>query len=165
MLQEEWLEIEEFPGYYISNYGKVRSDISDRTLKWSPIQYGIPTVGLMKDGRQHRRSVPLLVARTFIPQPAEHYDTPIHLDGDRSNPRVDNLMWRPRWFAVCFHKERIKDPYPRWNRDIQIIDTGEVFENPRQIAEKYGVLETDVHKSIMNGTSVFPQGYKFQFYE
>lgn len=161
---EEWLQIEDFPDYYISNYGRVKSEISNRNLMWSPIQYGIPTVGLMRDGKQWRRSVPVLVAKTFLPPPLrEDFDTPIHLDGDRSNPRADNLMWRPRWFAVNFHKQRTTSPYPNWNRDIQLVETGEVFDNPSQIAEKYGLLEDAIHKAILNGTEVFPQGYTFRF--
>lgn len=166
---EEWLPIDEFPGYYVSNYGRVRSEMSNRNLKWSPVQYGVPTVGLMKeDGghlRQFRRSVPLLVARAFLPAPVEPADTPIHLDGDRSNPRADNLAWRPRWFAVCYHKERAKDPYPNWTRDIVLLDTGEVFAHPRDAAMKYGELEIDIYKSVMNRRKIFPHGHTYRFDE
>lgn len=171
MLMEEWVEVPDFPWYSISNYGRVRGGEKDRILKWSPIQYNIPTVGLVKDGKPYRRSVPVLVARAFIPVPHvadpsyPAFDTPIHLDGDRSNPRVDNLEWRPRWFAVNYHKERGFKPFPQWNRDIRLIQTGEVFSSPREAAQKYGELENDIYKSVMHygEKSVFPHGHRYVF--
>jgi len=163
-MQEEWLEIEDFPGYYVSNYGYVRSEHSDRMLTLSPVQYGMPTVGLMRDQLQYRRAVSGLVARAFLDEPErEDFNTPIHLDGDRKNCRVDNLMWRPRWFAVNYHKERITPPFPQWSRDIRLAQTGEIFDNPSQAAQKYGLLERDIHRSLVNGSPVAPYGFFFDY--
>lgn len=163
-MQEEWLPIDEFPGYSVSNYGFVHSTNTERVLKNSPVQYNMPTVGMSIDGKQHRRSVAGLVARAFLPDPeADHFDTPIHLDGDRSNCRVDNLAWRPRWFAINYHIERRSSPLPPWSRDIRLLDTGEVFSSPAEAAQKYGLLEVDINRSLVMGYDVFPHGFTFIF--
>lgn len=166
-MDEEWLPLQDFPGYDISNYGQVWNADKDRVLKWSYVQYGIPTVGLMLDDKQYRRSVPVLVAQTWLfDPPRKDFNTVIHLDGDRSNCYHQNLRWRPRWFAVTFHKERIMSRFPNWNSDvaqIELIQTGEVYRNPKHVAETHGVLEEDVYKSIINGSAVFPDWLRFRY--
>lgn len=165
-MQEEWLPIEGFPDYNINNYGSVMNARSGRILTRSPVQYGMLTASLMLDGVQYRRSIATLVAQHFLPVPErEDFNTPIHLDGDRANCRVDNLMWRPRWFAINFHLERRSDPFAGWERDIRLLETGEVFETLREPAEKYGLLEREIHRSLTNGMLVYPQGFRFIFLE
>lgn len=165
MLAEEWTDVPDFPEYSISNYGRVRSIRLDRLLAWSPIYYNIPTVGMMRDGVQMRRSVPVLVCRAFIPQPAPHFDTPIHLDGDRTNCRVDNLAWRPRWFAINYHKERQNVTYPEWTKDFRLLETGELFGHPSEAAMKYGELERQIHRSLYAGRETFPHNHHYVWEE
>lgn len=162
-MQEEWLPIDEFPDYVVSNYGSIRNALTGRFMKLSPVQYGMPTVAMMFDGHQSRRSVAGLVANAFIPKPREDFNTPIHLDGDRKNCRIDNLMWRPRWFAVNYHTELRKQPFDDWSDDIRLVQTGEVFEHPMEPAMKYGLLQREIHQSIVNQRVVFPHGYTFVF--
>lgn len=160
---EEWREVEDFPDYYVSTYGDVRSGISDRLLTQSLVQYNMPTVGLMRDGRQYRRSTAILVAQAFLPPPErDDFNTPIHLDGYRVNCRADNLAWRPRWFAINYHNERKRPPFPNWKQRFLLVETGEVFDHPSEAATKYGILERDIRKSIRSGVVVFPHWYRFQ---
>ena len=164
MMMEEWAPIDGFPDYSISNYGYVQNNRTGRMMTRSPVQYGMLTVSMMYDGEQYRRSIATLVAQAFLPRPPrDDFNTPIHLDGDRKNCRVDNLEWRPRWFAINYHHERKQSPYPDWARDIRLNETGEVFGSMRDLAEKYGLLEREIHKGLVNGTEVFPQGFTFTF--
>lgn len=162
---EEWLPIEEFDDYVVSNYGVVKNALTDRYMALTLVQYGMPTVAMMKDGTQYRRSLAGIVARAFLDAPPrEDFNTPIHLDGDRRNCRVDNLEWRPRWFAINYHLECRKGPvYPKWSRDFRLNETGEVFDNPSQVARKYGLLEREIHKSLVNQTPCFPKGFTFTY--
>lgn len=165
-MQEEWLPIDGFDEYVLSNYGTVRNELTGRTMTRSPVQYGMLTVAMMRGGVQIRRSIGTLVAQHFLPAPErEDFNTPIHLDGDRANCRVDNLMWRPRWFAINFHLERRHGPFDGWSRDIRLLETGEVFDTLKHPAEKYGLLEREIHRSLTNGTIVYPQGFRFIFIE
>jgi hypothetical protein len=160
-MDERWRLIESFPDYSVSDQGRIRSEKSGRILALNPNQYGVLQVGLMKDGEQKHRSVPLLVAKAFLPRSFGPFDTPINLDGDRRNNRVENLAWRPRWFAVRYNQQF------RWRYDnpilLPIIDleTEEVSENSLECAKRYGLLEKDLVLSILNRTYVWPTYQQF----
>jgi hypothetical protein len=163
-MSELWDQIDEFPQYSVSTHGRVMNDLTNRLMIHTPVQYGIPTVGLTRDGRQHRRSVPLLVANAWLPYPQrDDFNTVIQLDGVRANCHVDNLMWRPRWFAIEFHKERIANPFPNWDRPIKLMETGEEFDTPSDCATYYGLLEKEIFLAILNKTAVFPEWFHFRY--
>jgi hypothetical protein len=160
-MTEIWEELESFPGYSVSSFGRVRADRSGRILSLNENQFGLLQVGLMKDGIQFHRSVPLLVATAFIPRPSEPFDTPINLDGDRQNNHVENLMWRPRWFAIKYNQQ-FKHPYD-YSITVPVIElkTGEVFDNSFECAKHFGFLERDLVLSIINRTYVWPTYQEF----
>lgn len=153
---EEWRQVHDFPEYSVSNYGNVRRDENQRNLRVYPNQYGVCCVGLVRGGVQYNRSVSLIVARAFIPQPKDTYDTPINCDGDRFNNHIDNLLWRPRWFAIQYNRQ-FRDPYPYpINRPIREVKTGAEFPNSFSCAQTFGLLERDVVLSILNYTVTWP---------
>lgn len=158
---EEWKIIDDFPEYSVSSYGRVRTNKSGRILQLNLNQYGLLQVGLMRDGVQRHRSVPLLVAKAFLPDIAGPFDTPINKDGDRYNNTVENLVWRPRWFAVRYNQQ-FRYPYEN-PIDARIIDlqTEEVSENSFECAKRYGLLERDLVLSILNRTYVWPTYQQF----
>jgi hypothetical protein len=153
--RERWFEIYEFPTYSISDHGRVRNDFTGRIMALTRNQSGVVYVGLVRDGRQHKRSVAKMVANTFLPKNTlDHYTTPIHLDGDPSNCHYKNLMWRPRAFADAYHRQ-----FNRWpliGRPIVDVDTGERFHDSMVACVKYGLLDRDVAQSVINGTEVRP---------
>jgi hypothetical protein len=158
---EEWRPVEEFPGYSVNPLGQVRKDSTERVLEVRVNQYGVPYVGLMKNWKQHIRSLPRLVATAFIPQPNRFYDTPINLDGDRLNNRVDNLVWRPRWYAR-YYLRQFKERYPNpIETPVREADTDEEFPNSFAAACHYGILEREVVLSILNNTLTWPTYQKF----
>jgi hypothetical protein len=158
----EWMEIEGFPGYSVSNYGRVRNDNTGRILALTRTQRGVIQVGLVLDGIQYKRGVALLVAKAFLPPPKpETFDTPIHLDGDLSNNYIGNLMWRPRWFAIRYQRQFSND---RRGFDQPIMDmgTGEWFPNSWAAAIKYGLLDREILHATLRRTYVFPTYQKFK---
>lgn len=158
---EEWCPVQDFPGYSVNTLGHVKKDSTGRCLHTRLNQYGVPYVGLMKGWKQCVRSLPRLVAMTFIPQPNDIFDTPINLDGLRSNCRVDNLMWRPRWYAVLFNNQftdRYDNPIDVPVRDAE---TDEEYENSFDAASKNGLLEREVVLSILNNTLAWPTYQRF----
>jgi len=162
---EEWYPVNGFPGYSINPQGQVVRDSTGRTLIPRYNQYGVPYVGLMRNWQQCIRSLPRLVARTFLQPPSEVFDTPIQIDGDPSNCSVDNIMWRPRWYAVLYKKqfeERYFDPI---NAKIRETGSGEVFRNSLAAACRYGLLEREVVLSIKNHTPAWPTYQSFELVE
>ncbi|MCX4911856.1 NUMOD4 motif-containing HNH endonuclease [Streptomyces sp. NBC_00878] len=94
--QVEWRPIAEFP-YEVSNHGRVRRSTGGsnctkpgRVLKGSVDRYGYIVVRLSRNGQVHDRKVHRLVCEAFH-GPSELQVR--HLDGNRSNNTVANLLW------------------------------------------------------------------------
>lgn len=159
---ESWVPVDGFPGYSVNPLGQVRKDSTGRVLHTRLNQYGVPYVGLMRDWRQCIRSLPRLVATAFVPSPSPIFDTPINLDGDRQNCRVENLAWRPRWYAVLYNQQ-FKDPYENpINAPIREINKNEIFSDSLTAACNYGLLEREVVLSVLNKTYTVPTYQQFE---
>lgn len=162
---ERWKVISDFPEYSVSDEGRVRTNKTGRILSLSTNQYGVVHVGLMRDGEQRHRSVPLLVARAFLPPSEGPFDTPINLDGDRSNNAVENLTWRPRWFAIRFNQQ-FREPYEYSILDPVVdLKSGEVSENSLEAAKRYGLIEREIVAAITHRTYVWPTYQEFGIVE
>ena len=117
---------------------------------------------MVRGGMQYHRSVPLLVANAFVLNKFEAYDTPINLNGDRWDNRVENIVWRPRWFAIRYNQQ-FRNPYMFPILDpVKEIKSGEIHENSFEAAIKYGLLESDLVLSILNHTVVWPTYQEFE---
>ena len=160
---ERWIELVEFPGYSISDHGRVRNDRSGRLFVLQRNRAGVVYVGLVKDGRQQKRSVAKLVADVFLQKTVDHYDTPTHIDADPSNNHYSNLTWRPRYFADAYHRQY--NHWPRVGRPIRIVETGERFQDSWEACMKYVLLDIDIVKSITNGEVVRPIFKHFELAE
>jgi hypothetical protein len=162
---ETWTTIKDFPGYSVSTEGLVRNLKTGRILKPSSNQYDVLMVGLMRDGVQHKRSVPLLVLDAFTSKPSANFDTPINLNGHRTDNRLDNLVWRPRWYAVEYNRQFI-DPYDHpITKPIRESDTGAIYPNSFSVATHFGLLEKDIVLSILNRTVVWITYMRFELVE
>lgn len=162
MESEDWRPVHEFPGYSINPLGQVSRDSTGRLLQPRLNQDGVLYVGLMREWYQRSRSVALLVARAFLEQPTEIFNTPIQLDGDPYNCQVDNLMWRPRQYAILYKrqfKSRYENPIPD---PVRAINEKERFPNSLAAACRYGLLEREVVLSIANRTYAWPT---YQYFE
>jgi len=156
--------IPDFPGYSVSDEGQVRNDYTDRVLALTVNRGGVVQVGLMRGGKQYKRSVALLVAKAFLDPPVpETFDTPIHLDGDHLNNHIDNLMWRPRWFAIKYQQQH--NNYrgrPANSHRLIEINTKTKFKNSWEVATRFGLLENELIMSMVNRTYVWPTYQQFR---
>lgn len=158
-----WVVIEDFPGYSVNPLGQVRNNITSRILRQQHNQFGVVFVGLVDtDGYQRQRGVAKLVAHTFIPQDLELFDTPINVDGDRWNNHVDNLMWRPRWFAIQYHMQfKQRYPYPV-HSPIREISSGDIYRNSWAVVLSFGLLEKELVTAMALRTYVWPTYQVFE---
>ena len=164
-MNEEWIDMPDYPGYAVSNLGRVMNTKLDfKILTLFRNNRGIINVYMSCGKKQVCRSVAILVAKHWLePHPDRHYDTPTHKDGDRSNCRVENLVWRPRWYAVRYHKE-VNDPtreiYFRYL--IRCEETGEIFKNSREVSRAYGALEWDIINNITRPRILYMYPHNFE---
>lgn len=108
-MTEIWKSIEEFPGYEISNNGRVRG--LDRvvyrgevaicrkgmilTLQKHPQGYSF--IKLSRDGKQTLQYVHRLVAAAFLDESSNPLANEVnHKDGNKANNAVENLEWVTR---------------------------------------------------------------------
>lgn len=90
---EEWKEIDGYPGYKISNFGRVKS--KDKILKGSSYK-GYVRVELRTGNLKKRFYVHRLVAKHFIDNP-ESKPCVNHIDNNPSNNIASNL--EEIWFC------------------------------------------------------------------
>ena len=104
---EEWRDIKNYPGYQVSNLGRVKthnktSNTSmhqnrhwkNRILCFKKCKENIGNrVDLWKDGKPHTFLVHRLVATTFLEDLIDTDMTVNHKDGNRYNNNVENLEW------------------------------------------------------------------------
>lgn len=160
---EDWVEIEEFPDYKISNHGRVLNVNTGRFLRPSLNRGGSLKINFFVDGHTFTRSVATLVAEAFVQGRTGIFDTPIHLDGDLTNNRFENLMWRPRWFAWKFTRQFREESVHKMRGPIVDLDTGFVYRTFMDAVYMNGILLDDIWKSIIHKRRIFPTNQIFQF--
>lgn len=161
---EAWVALHEFDGrYWVSDLGRVRNDETGRVLTVLRNPHGTCYVGMMKDGRQHRRSIARLVGETFVPKPKgyEGWNDLIHRDIDNANNRFDNLMWRPHWFLTAYLMQAKRGKIGR--KPIVETKTQELYPNTWDAALAFGLLERDIISSIANRTFTWPTFQEFRY--
>lgn len=155
-----WKTVQDFPKYVVSPEGVVKNKKRDTIVKTRQNRQGIAMVSLMGDDARHTRSVALLVAQAYLMPPKNPaYNSIIYLDGDRTNCAARNLMWRPRWYAVRYHKMFERDPI---DVSVMIEDTGEIFGTLREACMKYGLDEQYTYIDMLNGDRCFHYNYRFR---
>jgi hypothetical protein len=89
-----WKEIPGFNGYLASDDGCIghKNKNGIYVKKQFISETGYPKVTLYVEGRVKNLYVHRLVAFAFIPNP-ENRNQVNHIDGNKLNPRVDNLEW------------------------------------------------------------------------
>lgn len=162
---EDAKTIEGFPDYLIDREGSVYTRASGLRRKASPTQQGAMKITLFRDGRAYTKSLSLLVAKAWLynDHDPEIYDTPIHLDNNPANNHVENLAWRPRWFAVKYQRQYWNEEYRYARTRVQDIKTGEIFNSLLDVCQRHGLLFMDVLRSCARGDSVFPSWKEFRF--
>lgn len=156
-MREYWLEIPGNPQYMISTYGDIISSRLDRNLVPCRSSNGYYKVKL--NGMQ--LYVHQLVARTFI-EGWRHGIRVNHIDGDRSNNRLDNLCLlegHPRGDGEIVIPQTIY----RWGQRVQIKETGDVFRTVRDCAAHIGGDYSAIY-ACLRGDRTHHLGYTFKWF-
>lgn len=157
---QTWKQIEDFPKYSVSPEGQIKNRVRNLPIHIRQNLQGIAMASLMRDEVRLTRSVALIVAQAYLRPPLnEAYNSVIHLNGDRGDCSANNLMWRPRWYAIKYHKMFDVAPI---NVSVAIEQTGEIFGTLREACMKYGLIEQETYLRMLNGEGCFHYGYRFK---
>lgn len=161
-MEEKWSTVEEFTMYKVSNFGDVVNQTTGKVLNLSQTRTGLVKVGMVRGGVQYTRGLSILVADAFVFGRTEVFDTPIHLDGDQTNNRADNLMWRPRWFAWKYFRQFTDSQYHDRGPLVD-LETGIWYNTILEASIEHGLLFRDVMRSIGIKEATFPTWQMFAF--
>ena len=134
-MKSNWKTISERPDYQVSNEGEVRS------LKYGKIRIlkpgkraGYLFVNLSQNSEVDVRSVHQLVLEAFVgPCPAGKQAH--HIDGDKSNNRLDNLKWvTPSENHECAYQDGLQVP-PGERAVLQFTKDGQFVAEYKSLHE------------------------------
>lgn len=171
-MKEIWRDISGYEGLYqVSNFGRIKAvahwqtySNGDRHFYKEKIR--VPGVGptgylsirLGSKGRE--AGVHRFVAETFIPKAPGKNDVN-HIDGDKSNNRVDNLEWVDKKENMRHCREVLKKETGRTKVPILCVETGETFESLSEASETKGINIAHLWQ-VVNGYRHTTGGYHWR---
>lgn len=156
---ETWKKVVEFPGYEVSNLGNVRNSETGKCLKPGKHRQGYRLIWFSDSEGRHGRSVHRTVAEAFIPNP-ENKPQINHIDGDKTNNKVDNLEWSTG-SENMIHAYSTGLFAGRPTTAVRIIETGEEFASIRECANRIDGDPSNICKCL-RGTQESHLGFHFE---
>lgn len=158
---EFWRIINEAPDYEINTKGEIRSCITGKEILPSFTEAYLK-VSLATTSGRITRSVKTLVANAFLEIPDIESTAVIVLDNNQSNVDVENLAWRPRWFAWKYANQfKIIPPhyrvYPIVNVTMNIS-----YDSVVDCAMTEGLLFGDIWRSAFTAKSIWPSNCLYE---
>ena len=91
-MEIKWKQINDYPNYYVSNYGSIKNIKKNTLLTPYLNERGYLTIFLYNNGQRKRFAVHRVVAEAFLPNP-NNLPQINHLDECKTNNNVNNLEW------------------------------------------------------------------------
>ena len=159
---EQWLPIDGFDGYEVSNYGRVKSlkGKEEKILKQYTTNYGYQLVGLCKNSKPKMLYIHRLVANAFINN-SKNYIEVNHIDENKCNNHVSNLEWCDRKYNINYgtRNEKVSKQVIQLTLDNQIIKT---WDSIMDVQRNLGYHNTHICKCC-KGKLKSSYGYKWQY--
>lgn len=167
---EIWKDIPNYEGLYAaSSLGRIMSYAKkvwtgfgyriapDRILSPSKMKTGYLCVALNKNKKSKTYTVHKLIALTFIPNPnnKEQID---HIDGHKTNNRIENLRWATRIENMNNPKTRIKGRC----KPVICIETKIIYKSMKNASKITKTCESSIRK-VCEGINKTAGGYHWKY--
>lgn len=162
-LDEEWRDIEGWPEYQISSFGRVWSWRSEIIMRPALVGHGYLKIKLSTNGYVRYYLVHRLVAEAFIgPSYGQQVN---HIDGDKTH----NAMWNLEWVSaqqnidhatvMGLNPDRGLKKIP-----VRVSETNEVFASLSACARHFGIQSGGI-SAVLSGRTRHHKGYHFEYME
>jgi hypothetical protein len=149
MKEEKWVKIIGHTKYSVSDHGRVRNDLTMRIKKLFKNRYGGVFVVLYHDeGYKHvTRNLSHIIRQHMPPCPSDKHGV-YHLDGNKSNNHIDNLVF-------LTNGERIKHGFKKQRRRFRGYGKPLSIEEKRIITNMWnrGTSQVKIGKHIGRSNS------------
>ncbi len=157
--EECWVEIEEFPNYAISDFGRVMN-VRTRLILKPIVGHGYLLVNLGNTNGFKLVRIHRLVVEAFLGPIFEGFE-PNHIDGNKTNNYISNL-------ELVTHSENIKHAYRLGLRTVakprikvRCKETGEIFNFMTNAAYCLKIKQGHISE-VINGYRKTAGGYTFE---
>ena len=133
-----WKDIEGFDNYEVSTEGEVRNKKYNRLLTPSPGAGGYLRVNLRRDKKSYPYYIHRLVALAFLEGEGEVN----HIDGNRTNNKVENLEWTTHQQNVQHAFTVLHRTPGRKEKGVRVVytdGTEKIFSSTKECALYYNI--------------------------
>lgn len=165
--KEIWKDISGYEGYYqVSNQGNLRSldrkvwdsrgyykNLKGKELKGTLSKVGYYMVSLNKEHKISKEYVHRLVCETFLGK-EEHHECVNHINGDKTDNRVENLEWttysenNKHAYEINLKSNRGENQSRHKLKEYQVLDIRRIYaegnHSHRELAKMYGVEHSTI---------------------
>lgn len=169
MTQEIWKDTE-YPGYQVSNLGRVKSVCRRNSLgRLIPEKIkvahlntsGYKQVNIWINRKGNNKFIHRLVAQAFIPNP-HNWPEVNHKNGDKLDNNINNLEWSTRKANLAHARRILKRKCGGWYKgNILCVETDEVFESSKDIERKTAISAVSIRR-VLCGSVKTSAGYHWK---
>lgn len=160
-MTEFWEPVTDFPGYVISDLGKIANEKTGRILKLVDSGSHSIIVNLQSNRRSIVRQVRWLVAETFLEPPPIFDSIPQHKNRIYQDCSADNLEWMSK-SDVHWRVYQERMGLSPDTRRIRILDTNETFENIFECSKHLDGHAKQIDRSMRNSEYTY-KGLQFEY--
>ena len=146
-MTEEWRQVDEFPIYSISNYGRLRNDITGNILKGGFDKNGYRQATICYNNKQYNRRICRLVAIAFLPNP-DNLPMVNHKDENKQNDYVNNLEW-----CNATYNNNYGNRSQQTRKRVECIETGIEYDGLRVAERECGIQHALISKACRFGVT------------
>ena len=165
-MDEVWRYVEDFDGYEVSNFGRIRSYRSrwgkldcPKIMKCSLDSHGYKQVSISGGGKSKLCLLHRIIAKTFLSNPM-NLEMVNHKDENPLNNRADNLEWCTRSYNNSYGHatDGIK-------REICCIFNGVAycFDSIKEASIRLKLPMSSIFNSVRRGTPMKSKGLSFYY--